>query len=49
MQYKLSKNEWLAIGKKNGWMKTAKVHDSLLDCMRDCPDMDPDARQECKE
>ena len=25
MQYKLSKNEWLSIGKKAGWLKTADI------------------------
>jgi hypothetical protein len=49
MQYKLSKNEWLAIGNKAGWLKSAKKQGSLSECIKDCPDMDVDLRQECKD
>lgn len=27
MQYKLSKNDWIAIGKKTGWLKTAQAEE----------------------
>ena len=49
MHYKLSKNEWLAIGNKAGWLKSAKKYESLSECRRNCPDMDVDLRQECKK
>jgi hypothetical protein len=49
MHYKLSKNEWLAIGNKAGWLKSAKKQGSLSECIKDCPDMDVDLRQECKD
>ena len=48
MHYKLSKNEWLAIGNKAGWLKSAKKYESLSKCRRNCPDLDVDLRQECK-
>ena len=49
MHYKLSKNEWLAIGNKAGWLKSAKKYESLSECRRNCPDLDVDLRQECKK
>ena len=49
MHYKLSKNEWLAIGSKSGWLKSAKKYESLSECRRNCPDLDVDLRQECKK
>ena len=49
MHYKLSKNEWLAIGSKSGWLKSAKKYESLSKCRRNCPDLDVDLRQECKD
>ena len=49
MHYKLSKNEWLAIGSKSGWLKSAKKYESLSKCRQNCPDLDVDLRQECKD
>ena len=49
MHYKLSKNEWFAIGNKAGWLKSAKKYESLSECRRNCPDLDVDLRQECKK
>jgi len=49
MRMKLSRSDWVEVGTRMGWMKTAKKYDSLDDCLKDCPDTDPDARQECKD